>query len=193
MTKDELRKIFKEKRAAFYKNHRASYAAHSQKICDIAGPLARAHETVSVFYPLSGEVDTRPLIQTLCDQGISVALPRISEVGLMSFHHWVPTDPSMKSSFGMKEPLASAPQCTPSLVFVPLLAYGPTGARLGYGKGHYDRYFNSLQEEASPIKIGLAFSWAQCPELQPEPHDSPLDIVVTECGLIEVLRKQGNR
>ena len=87
--------------------------------------------------------------------------------------------------YGLREP--DGPPITVSevgLVLVPLLAYDTSGNRLGSGKGFYDRFFAANPELGEHALImGVAYS-AQCVDALPtEPHDYPLDAVVTELGI----------
>ena len=68
-------------------------------------------------------------------------------------------------------------------IVVPVLGFDAAGYRLGLGKGWYDRF---LATQPQAHKIGLAYSWAQVSLLPHEPHDVPLDVVVTER---EVMRR----
>ena len=65
-----------------------------------------------------------------------------------------------------------------SLLVVPALAIGPTGHRLGYGGGYYDR----LQRAHCPPAVGVAVahSFQLLPEVPHEDHDVPCSIVMTE-------------
>jgi 5-formyltetrahydrofolate cyclo-ligase len=87
--------------------------------------------------------------------------------------------------YGLREP--DGPPVTVSevgLVLVPLLAYDTSGNRLGSGKGFYDRFFAAhpkLGEHA--VIIGVAYSAQGVDALPIEPHDYPLDAVVTELGI----------
>jgi 5-formyltetrahydrofolate cyclo-ligase len=76
----------------------------------------------------------------------------------------------------------------PDLVLVPLLAFDRTGARLGYGQGHYDRTLAALRARRPVSAIGLAFAAQEVACLPAEPHDIPLDGIVTETAYIEAMR-----
>ena len=98
-----------------------------------------------------------------------------------------------EGGFGFLEPVADlCPEIDPAkvdVVLIPGVGFDPeTGARLGRGKGHYDRFLASLlsQEKPgfSPLLIGVAFSIQLCP-LNPEPHDVSMDGVITEVGFAE--------
>ena len=62
------------------------------------------------------------------------------------------------------------------VVFVPLLAYDRKGNRVGFGKGYYDSFLNSLSP--SVFKIGLSFFGPE-EEILPEAHDVPLNCCIT--------------
>jgi 5-formyltetrahydrofolate cyclo-ligase len=59
---------------------------------------------------------------------------------------------------------------------VPLVGFTASGERLGQGGGHYDRW---LAEHPGRLTIGLAWDAQLCPALPSEPHDEPLDAVIT--------------
>jgi len=80
--------------------------------------------------------------------------------------------------FGIPEPASSSPQRTLNvldLIFVPGIGFTFAGARLGRGKGYYDRLLSTI----SGIRCGVAFDWQIVAELPAEAHDIRLDCVVT--------------
>ncbi len=78
--------------------------------------------------------------------------------------------------FGMLQPAADAEPLVPEVLFVPLVGFTDSGQRLGQGGGHYDRW---LAEHRPALAIGLAWDVQLCTDLPTEPHDVPLDAVVT--------------
>ena len=73
---------------------------------------------------------------------------------------------------------------SPSLLLVPLLAFDAAGYRLGYGGGFYDRSLALLRATGDILAVGLAFAAQQVAAVPREPTDQPLDLVVTEVGLV---------
>ncbi len=65
---------------------------------------------------------------------------------------------------------------------MPCVGFGPRGLRLGYGGGFYDRTLATL--EPMPITAGVGYTHGYIPWLQPEPHDMPLDAMITEDGVV---------
>ena len=68
-----------------------------------------------------------------------------------------------------------------AVFLVPGLAFDPrSGARLGRGKGFYDRALRQAQPGAR--FVGVAYD-RQLAEVPTEPHDIPVHGIVTESGL----------
>ncbi|MBO4965419.1 MAG: 5-formyltetrahydrofolate cyclo-ligase [Muribaculaceae bacterium] len=67
------------------------------------------------------------------------------------------------------------------LIIVPAVAYDRRGNRLGRGKGFYDR----LLATTKATKIGVAYDFQLMDELPAEPHDVPMDFVVTQTTVIK--------
>jgi 5-formyltetrahydrofolate cyclo-ligase len=70
----------------------------------------------------------------------------------------------------------------PDVVLVPGLAFTPTGQRLGQGGGWYDRFLPRLRDDA--VTIGVAFGPQIVAALPLDDHDVPVDMVVTDNGLL---------
>ena len=149
--------------------------------------VARYGPCVSAYWPIGSEIDPRALITRLKNEGgADLCLPRVEEDGSMSFRAWAPGNELIPGRFGLQEPPASAPRVMPTLVLTPLLAYDRHGNRLGYGKGHYDRALHALREAGRVFVCGLAFHGQEIDEVPAEPHDIPLDWIVTERGSIPI-------
>ena len=67
------------------------------------------------------------------------------------------------------------------LVIVPGVAFDASCNRMGRGKGYYDR----LLSESVAAKIGVAFSFQIVDKVPVDPHDVPLDMVVTEVDIFK--------
>jgi 5-formyltetrahydrofolate cyclo-ligase len=74
------------------------------------------------------------------------------------------------------------PQGTPALrpraLLVPPVGFDAQGYRLGYGGGYFDITLAAL--EPQPLKIAVAFELSRIDTIYPQPHDIPMDFVVTE-------------
>jgi 5-formyltetrahydrofolate cyclo-ligase len=114
------------------------------------------------------------------DAGHTLALPFFADrEAPMDFRHH--TDPYAQEDlavgpFGILQPEADAEPLVPDLLFVPLVGFTDSCARLGQGGGHYDRW---LAEHRPALAIGLAWDAQLCDALPAESHDMSLDAVVT--------------
>lgn len=118
------------------------------------------------------------------ERGHAIALPRFTDRGApMEFAaHEDPWDESdcEIGPFGLLQPLAGAEEVGPEVLFVPLLGFTESGARLGQGGGHYDRWLAAHPDTTS---IGLAWDAQLVDDIPSEPHDRPLSAVVTPTRL----------
>lgn len=136
---------------------------------------------VSGFLPIRSEIDPRPAMTALAARGHRLALPCVTADGLV-FRLWRPGEALRKAGFGLSEPEAAAPAVDPEIMLVPLAAFDRRGHRIGYGAGHYDRAIARLNPTGHPLTMGLAFATQEVEQVPDQPHDQPLDAIVTENG-----------
>jgi 5-formyltetrahydrofolate cyclo-ligase len=58
-----------------------------------------------------------------------------------------------------------------------MLAFDTSLQRIGYGGGYYDRF---LATQPQARKVGVCFELGKVQYVRSEPHDIPLDSIVTE-------------
>jgi 5-formyltetrahydrofolate cyclo-ligase len=142
---------------------------------------------VSGFWPIGSEIDLRPLLQALGARGHVIGLPVV--VGgdqPLEFRAWRAGDVMAEGPFGIPEPLDSAVEVAPRVLFVPLLAFDRAGYRLGYGGGYYDRSLDKLRAEGHAIAIGAAWAAQEVPAVPHDRHDQPLDWMLTEREIFQI-------
>jgi 5-formyltetrahydrofolate cyclo-ligase len=152
-------------------------------------PAALKPLFVAGYRPIRDELDPTHLLQALIERGARGCLPVTPPKGSgapLSFRLWSPGDPLERSDWGVMEPTAAGHPVTPDLILTPLLAFDAAGHRLGWGQGHFDRTLRSLRASGRVVAIGLAFAAQRRDDLIVEPHDEPLDGVLTETGYIPV-------
>jgi 5-formyltetrahydrofolate cyclo-ligase len=135
---------------------------------------------VLVYWPLTGEVDLRSMITSGLAAGKKMLLPKyVTERGCYTAAAVVNLDADLvDGQFGIREPASSAvevPLESVDLVLVPGLAFDLSGARLGRGRGYYDRILANVRG----AKCGVAFDEQLEPKLPTEPHDVRLDYLLT--------------
>lgn len=118
-----------------------------------------------------------PLVVPYCDGG------EIHLFRLKSIKELVPQTlgiPEPKPEL-RRDPQRAFPNSGLGLVLVPGIAFDLSGGRLGRGAGYYDRFLAKCQPR--PAIIAMAFD-AQLLETVPrEPHDFPMDALITESGI----------
>lgn len=166
-------------------------AARSAKIIAAleAHPFFAAAKRVALFWPIVArhEVDLRALDASLRARGVVVSYPAIDpDTNVMTFREVSATSMLEERGFGFEEPAPEAPDAAIAgvdVVVVPALAIDPTGQRIGYGAGYYDR---TLPRYAPPARtIGVAYDWQLVAEVPALPNDVPLDAVVTDARSID--------
>jgi 5-formyltetrahydrofolate cyclo-ligase len=136
---------------------------------------------VSGFWPMRSEIDSRPLMARLMEEGCRLALPRVEDRVLV-FREWRIGDPLEPGSFGTSVPALTSEALVPQVMLVPLAAFDCRGARIGYGRGFYDQAIARFSRERSLLTIGLAYAAQEVAEVPMERHDRFLDYVLTERG-----------
>lgn len=141
-------------------------------------------QVVSGFWPIRSEIDPRPLLQALRTKGALICLPVILDKTRIIFRLWNENDPPQPGGFGTMAPTENASILRPDLMLIPLAGFDARGHRLGYGAGYYDRYITGLYAEKHfPELVGLCFACQELAYVPNEPHDIPLQKVLTENGL----------
>ena len=154
----------------------------AMRVADHAQALP-AGAVVALYRAIGSELDTSPLAQALVAQDRALCLPVVVALDApMIFRRWAPGEPLEMDLAGCPAPLPLAETVTPDLVILPLLAFDPTGARLGQGGGHYDRTLAALRRDGRIAAVGMAYAGQALEKLPIEAHDQPLDGVLTETG-----------
>lgn len=158
-------------------------AEHLQRVLRV-WLVSRSETTIGAYWPIKGEFDALPALYRWgeADPVRRIGLPVIDrETRQLRFHVWYPGCPMEDDAFGIPKPKDTA-EFEPQLLLVPCVGFGPGGVRLGYGGGFYDRTLAALRPR--PFTAGLAYAHGYLPWLAPEPHDVPLDTILTEDGVV---------
>ncbi|MGZ8996001.1 MAG: 5-formyltetrahydrofolate cyclo-ligase [Rhodospirillales bacterium] len=136
------------------------------------------------YWPISTEIDVRPLLARLHDRGFRCALPAIvAHEPVLAFRRWNPTDDLEPGEYDTRQPFANAEAVTPEALLVPLLAVDGQGHRLGHGRGWYDRTLAALRARASVVAIGVGYGVQRIARVPSTPDDQAVDWILTERSL----------
>lgn len=141
-------------------------------------------QKIALYCPSFDEVS---LLDLLSEKNKEFYLPRILNNFELAFLRFKQGDALVSNSYGILEPDAANANSSSidikdlDLIFVPLVAFDAQAHRLGRGKGYYDRNLaGTRQLTHRPYLIGPAFECQRVAALPQEPHDIPLDEIVTE-------------
>lgn len=136
---------------------------------------------VGFCWPYKAEFDPRFAMRYFRSRGAVTALPAVVDKrGPLQFRKWWPGAPMTPGVYGIPVPEGTEVVVLDAAI-VPMNGFDNAGYRLGYGGGYFDRTLASI--DPKPIAIGVAYELARLATLYPQPHDIPMDFVVTEAGL----------
>ncbi len=177
ITKAALRKEYKEKRASV-KNKDAL----SEKICNtfLNTDIYKNCRNLLCYQAIGSEVDCEAIITKALSDGKKVALPVcINKNGYMRFYYIGSLDELRKGMFSIPEPekrCVADDFSKDDVCIVPGVCFDKTGARLGYGKGYYDRFLS----KHSIISVGVCYDECVCDTIPTDTTDEKVQFLITE-------------
>ena len=171
-------------RAAAFARRRDAHA-DGQGTCDHLSRVIADHRgaPLSGYLPIRTEIDPRPAMEAAAAHG-PVGVPVIDGPGLpLRFRAWTPDATLVPGPFGAHIP-ETGDWIVPAVLILPLVAFTRAGHRLGYGGGFYDRTIERLRAAGPVTAIGFAYAAQEAESLPIEATDQPLDLIVTEAGVI---------
>jgi 5-formyltetrahydrofolate cyclo-ligase len=143
-------------------------------------PALREARLLAVYAPLGTEADPSELARRADERGVRLVFPRVMPgERRLAFARCRP-GALVRGPLGAMEPPPGSlevPLEEIDCVVMPGVAFSEDGLRLGRGGGYYDATLVRMPRAA---RVGLAFDAQIVPALPREPHDAPLDAVVTE-------------
>jgi len=145
--------------------------------------------SLALYVSIGHEVDTAGLMQLCHRRRCRIYLPRIVDHRLQRMVLCLDGGAPLRvNRLGIGEP-PPGPVINPALlpvILLPLLGFDARGNRLGTGAGYYDRLLAGLPRDRNARRtrlIGLAHDCQQRRHIEAQPHDFPLDGVITGSGL----------
>lgn len=155
-------------------------AARSQRIADgLDRAIGKvAGRVVSSYWPFRGEPDLRNWSIRTIERGGRIALPVVVEKGKpLAFRLWAPGDPLERGVWNILVPARGA-TVEPDIVVAPVVGFDAAAYRLGHGGGYYDRTLAAMTKR--PFVIGIGYAEARLATIYPQPHDIPMNVIVTD-------------
>lgn len=173
--KAERQRLIAARKAVPGAERRAVGAAVARVLDGMVGDLR--DPVVSVYWPFRCELDLIPWMRSLTVRGIRVALPVVEQRARpLAFRAWRPGCRMRRGVWDI--PVPDEGECLiPDVVIAPVVGFDHDCYRLGNGGGYFDRTLAALSPR--PLAIGVGHPGARIPTIYPQPHDIPMDVIVT--------------
>lgn len=182
--KVELRRLVRQTRAA---RSNVDLAAASARLSQSLQALSDEFNwrRIAAFLPTQSEPPIALFLEQIVSGGIDCIVPISGDDGLLD---WVGIQPGFATNLavdsqGMPIP-GSGPHSvvgTRDAVLVPAAAVDRHGNRLGWGKGYYDRFLETVDSET--LVVAVVFDSDVLDEVPIEAHDRAVDFIVTEVDI----------
>ena len=164
-----------------------------------APPLAGAR-LVLAYRAMGDEISVDEVVRTLAARGVRVAFPSVCEGGSLRLLEIAAPDPLAAGHWTTDRYGISAPNPEDAAarrvlareidaVIVPGRAFDARGARLGRGKGHYDKLLGRLRPDCRRATIGVCFREQLVDSVAEGPQDRRVAFVAAEGRLLRGVRK----
>lgn len=157
----------------------ADLARHLQRLIATLEPLC-----LGIYWPVRAEFNAPVALasDTGCAK-LPLALPFVrKQPPHMHYRAWDGKPPALVDE--ARIPASAGPEVLPDVVLVPCVGFTAAGFRLGYGGGYFDRWMVAHPQVTT---IGMAWSSSElrATEFEPQSHDQPLTLVLTERGVVD--------
>ncbi|MEE8886145.1 MAG: 5-formyltetrahydrofolate cyclo-ligase [Eubacteriales bacterium] len=143
----------------------------------------RNASTVFCFVGIEHEINTRPFLQQVIDDGRRLAVPLCTGKGIMEARQVFSLDELKRGYYGLFEPNQDSPTISMEEVnfaVIPCVTADHNGNRLGHGGGYYDILFNQYPDIPAAVICREKIIMEQLPL---ESFDHRFPITVTEAGI----------
>jgi len=157
--------------------------AASEAIATRLGELVERLDARSVSCYLSTDTEpgTREFVADAVDRGVRVVVPVMRTDGRLDWAPWTRDTPLHTNEFGLQEPdgelLGPTAVDDVDLMIIPAAAVGADGARMGWGRGAFDRTLSAIA--TSPPVYAVLYDDELLDAVPSEAHDQPVSGVVT--------------
>ena len=147
-----------------------------------------SHALIGCYWPFRREFNCVPYMREVLRCGGRVALPVVIGRGHpLEFRCWSEKAAMERGVWNIPHPASGEPVFPLALV-IPLVGFDDAGYRLGYGAGYYDMTIASFAVRPRCVAVGFEFS--RLPTIHPQPHDQPMDVIITEARTRDTFHRQ---
>ncbi|WP_029297844.1 5-formyltetrahydrofolate cyclo-ligase [Chryseobacterium hispalense] len=189
MLKAELRKKYMQKRKALSIDEAFLLSEKIFKNFIKYFKPSQNHK-IHIFIPIEkfNEIDTRIFIDNFLSQNIRIFVPKIVDTKLISVEIFADSKFEL-NNWGISEPVSNEDSGVSDFDYIitPLLYCDKFGNRVGYGKGFYDGFFESISKESKKIGVNYFNPDENIDDVRE--GDIPLDYLVTPTDVLSFFNK----
>lgn len=176
MNKKELRKWITVNKRHYSQEELKSWSSSLLSKLEVHPTFIKA-KTILLYYSLPDEVQTHTFIEHWKNKK-QIILPVVINDTELELRRYTGQKDLSKGAFGIEEPIGETFEEFESidLAIIPGVAFDKQGNRLGRGKGYYDRLLPKIHAP----KIGICFGFQLTDKIPTDPHDYPMDEIITE-------------
>lgn len=147
-------------------------------------------DIIMCYKSFQNEVETIQIINYCLNRNKTIVLPSLNNSRIVPIKLKDIMNMTI-GGYGIHEPLFNVDDIVEpkqiQLIIVPGIAFDIEGNRIGFGKGYYDTFLQSLNGDT--CKIGLAYDFQLVENVPFEMHDVKMDIIITEKEVIIIGKK----
>lgn len=139
----------------------------------------RGITSIGLYWPIKQEINLLSWANNLARrENIVLCLPVVVEPNApLEYWRWIEGEALARGIWNIPVPARRDP-IVPDLMLAPVVGFDRAHFRLGYGGGYFDRTLASLPRR--PVVIGVGYDFSALETIFPQPHDIPMDEVLTE-------------
>lgn len=141
---------------------------------------------ILIYYSINDEIDTLKLIKYSLEHKKRVFIPRCDDD--MDFYLVKNLNDLVNGKFNIMVSKSSVNDYCNSICITPGICFDKAFYRIGYGKGYYDKFFNTY----NGVKIGLCYDDCLIDDTYHDCYDIPVDIIVTDKGVKRYEKRKSN-
>ncbi|MDE0195646.1 MAG: 5-formyltetrahydrofolate cyclo-ligase [bacterium] len=154
-------------------------------------PEMHLARVVATFIADDGEISLWPVVARLWADDVSVTVPAIDAADELVFVRWNRGAELVPGRFGIPVPVSTetVDVLNHDVILLAGVLFGPRGARVGRGRGYYDRALafrnapGAPMPPAGPLLVGAGHVFQWDPDLRCRPTDVAIDAFASPEGV----------
>lgn len=186
--KQQIRTINKQKRSSM-SSKEACAGSRLAAMRFLNSDMYCRSRVLMLYMPLGNETDTSLITERALADGKKIVFPVTDTENTDIIPCYADSSTMFsRGAFSILEPEKSmkADASDIDTVLVPGIAFSESGARVGFGKGFYDRFLARI----NAVRVGFCYDFQICNEIVADPHDVQMDFIVCESKIFDCKSKK---